>query len=66
MGPQAGADGGYVIAKGTVEDIIKDPVSMIGPFLAGKGVNAEKKDGDIFEHGQDTSVHLRNTYGKAA
>lgn len=36
MGPEAGAGGGYVIAEGTVEEIEKNPVSMIGPFLAGK------------------------------
>ena len=34
MGPGAGADGGKVIAQGTVEDIEKDPASRIGPFLA--------------------------------
>ena len=36
MGPEAGAGGGHVIAEGTVEEIEKNPVSMIGPFLAGK------------------------------
>ena len=36
MGPGAGANGGRVIAQGTVDDIEKDSVSQIGPFLAGK------------------------------
>ena len=37
MGPEAGAGGGYVIAEGTVQEIEANPVSMIGPFLAGDG-----------------------------
>ena len=35
MGPEAGAGGGYVIAEGTVQEIEANPISMIGPFLAG-------------------------------
>ena len=35
MGPGAGADGGRVIAQGTVEALGKDPASRIGPFLSG-------------------------------
>ena len=34
MGPGAGADGGRVIAQGTVSDIAGDPSSKIGPFLS--------------------------------
>ena len=34
MGPEAGADGGRVLAEGTVAEIEKNPVSQIGPFLA--------------------------------
>lgn len=36
MGPAAGADGGRVIAQGTVSEIERNPASEIGPFLAGK------------------------------
>ena len=36
MGPGAGADGGRVIAQGTVGEIERSPASRIGPFLAGK------------------------------
>lgn len=40
MGPQAGADGGRVIAQGTISDIEHNSSSMIGPFLSGKaGLN---------------------------
>lgn len=34
MGPQAGANGGYVIAQGKIPQIISNEASMIGPFLA--------------------------------
>ena len=34
LGPEAGAGGGRVIAQGTVDEIIRDPGSMIGPFLS--------------------------------
>lgn len=36
MGPGAGADGGTVIAQGTVEDIEKNSASRIGGFLSGQ------------------------------
>ncbi len=36
MGPGAGADGGRVIAQGSVAAIEADGRSLIGPFLAGK------------------------------
>ena len=35
MGPGAGADGGNVIAQGTVGDLQRNPASRIGPFLGG-------------------------------
>ena len=34
MGKGAGADGGTVISEGTIEDILKNPQSVIGPFLS--------------------------------
>lgn len=36
MGPGAGADGGTVVAKGTVDSIEHNASSLIGPFLAGE------------------------------
>ena len=36
MGPQAGAQGGQVIAQGTIATVAGDPASQIGPFLSGK------------------------------
>lgn len=38
MGPQAGANGGQVIAEGTVSELVRNKNSQIGPFLAGKAV----------------------------
>ena len=35
LGPKAGAEGGNIIAEGTVEDLEKNPKSIIGPFLEG-------------------------------
>lgn len=35
MGRGAGADGGTVIAEGTIQDIEKNPDSVIGPYLSG-------------------------------
>ncbi len=34
LGPGAGADGGRVLAQGTVPQLIADPASRIGPYLA--------------------------------
>lgn len=36
MGPGAGVNGGYVIARGTPEEIEKNPYSITGNFLSGK------------------------------
>ena len=57
MGPKAGEDGGYVTAQGTVEDIIQNKASLIGPFIAGRTLsdgNGQKR-GDVFSDGM---IHL--------
>ena len=58
MGPEAGAGGGHVIAEGTVQDIEKNPASMIGPFLA-ETADAHMRSrcdaGEIFSQGR---IHL--------
>ena len=36
MGPQAGTNGGYVIAQGSLADIAQNPASQIAPFLSEK------------------------------
>ena len=36
MGPEAGTNGGHVIAQGTIADVEANPASQIGPFISGK------------------------------
>ena len=36
MGPESGADGGSVIAQGSIEEVEKTDASRIGPFLSGE------------------------------
>ena len=64
IGPEAGANGGEIIAKGTIEDIIINSNSIIGPYLSDKEkVNIRKKVNkeDIFKLGKITlstdSIH---------
>ena len=62
MGRGAGADGGTVIAEGTIQGIAEDKASVIGPYLSGAaaaGSNPERKpdfsDGVI--HMETDSIH---------
>lgn len=43
MGPGAGAEGGRVIAKGTLPEIESNPDSIIGPYLKGENVNVRQR-----------------------
>ncbi len=51
LGPQAGAEGGRVVAEGTVEEIEKDPRSLIGKYLGREPVHVTKKE-DLFAKGE--------------
>ena len=54
MGPEAGADGGTVIAEGTVRDLEKNGLSRIGPFFNEKNhSNVRRKclKEDLFREG---------------
>lgn len=58
MGPEAGAKGGNVIAKGTIASIIDNHSSQIGPFLSGKAETKRRKlarKDEIFKNGV---IHL--------
>lgn len=62
MGRGAGADGGTVIAEGTIHDIEKNPDSVIGPYLSGAEAagnqakyNADFSDGII--HMETGPIH---------
>lgn len=35
MGPGAGSSGGTVLSDGTVDEVVRNPSSLIGPFLSG-------------------------------
>lgn len=43
LGPQAGSKGGEIIAQGTVEEIEKNPQSLIGPFLSARDIKIVRK-----------------------
>ena len=58
MGPKAGANGGYVIAEGTVEGIENNENSIIGGFLSGKKQVITRKQANpenMFEFGK---IHM--------
>ena len=46
MGPGAGADGGRVVAQGTVNELAQNPDSLIGPFLKKKALAFSGSDGE--------------------
>ena len=55
MGPQAGAEGGRVVAQGTVADLAADARSAIGPFLSGAARVRARQCADaatVFENGR--------------
>ena len=58
MGPGAGSSGGRVIAEGSLDDIIDNPASLIGPFLSGASevsVRERTSKKDMFAKGK---IHL--------
>ena len=58
MGPEAGAGGGYVIAEGSIPQIVENKSSMIAPFLAKTAdmrVRARVDKDEIFAFGR---LHL--------
>ena len=57
LGPDAGAKGGEVIAEGTIQDIIRNSASRIGPFLTPENEHgwSEPDKDRLFEFG---NIHL--------
>ena len=58
IGPEAGFKGGQIICKGTIEDIIKDNNSIIGPYLSNKEeikIREKINKEDIFKFGK---IHI--------
>ena len=58
MGPQAGAEGGYVIAQGTTDFVMRDPVSQIGPFLSGEAESRIRHVVDPAAMFEEGSIYL--------
>ena len=62
MGRGAGADGGTVIAEGTIHDIAENKTSVIGPYLTGAAVSRSKPErkpdfSDGVIHMETGSIH---------
>ena len=58
MGPEAGANGGHIIAQGTIPSIEENPASQIGVFLSGKAETKLRScvaREDLFANG---TIHL--------
>ena len=51
LGPDAGAKGGQIIAKGSVPELISDPASRIGPFLKEESAPKARRE-DLFSEGR--------------
>ena len=54
MGPGAGADGGRIVAQGTLTEVEANPASLIGGFLSGAEtvrVRERIPSADVFAHG---------------
>ena len=58
MGPQAGAEGGYVITQGTTDSVMRDPVSQIGPFLSGEAESRIRHVVDPAAMFEEGSIYL--------
>lgn len=58
IGPGSGVEGGTVLTTGTVDDLTRNPTSLIGGFLAGREpviVRDRATTDTVFEHGR---IHL--------
>ena len=52
MGPEAGLNGGRVIARGSIGEVENNPVSVIGPYLNDSKRPARKHDVGLFAKGE--------------
>lgn len=58
MGPKAGAEGGRVLAEGSIAEIARNPQSLIGPFLSGGSkapLRPRTPEAELFREGR---IHL--------
>ncbi len=66
LGPEAGKDGGYIVAQGKLEDIINNEKSITGNYLSGKKsipvpkIRRTAKNGRFLEISGATGNNLKN------
>jgi len=59
FGPGAGINGGQIVAKGTIDEIIKDSNSLTGQYLSGKKqITIKKSETPMFGTKQDSYIEL--------
>ena len=63
LGPGAGAGGGAILARGTVEELTQNPASLIGPYLTGGAgcLRARAKKEELFALG-DVAIATRQIH----
>lgn len=61
MGPGAGANGGRIIAEGTIRQIERDPDSRIGRFLSGEGERRVRLQIPVEKIFEDGSIAMSTT-----
>lgn len=62
MGPGSGAAGGQVICQGTPQAIVKNPHSLIGPFITGKANIWHSKVSGSLEKSGITTLKVSNYF----
>ena len=58
MGPEAGANGGCVIAQGAISEVVDSEHSIIGPFLSGKSRIRVREFPDVSKMFDIGKIHL--------
>lgn len=61
IGPGSGAEGGTIVATGTVEEVSADPASLIGGFLAGREPVIVRERASEAQVRDSDSIHLVTT-----
>ena len=58
LGPEAGANGGHILAEGTVPAIAENSASQIGPFLSGRADTKRRRRAGGDDLFADGTIHL--------
>ncbi|MTV82280.1 excinuclease ABC subunit UvrA [Secundilactobacillus folii] len=62
IGPGSGDEGGQVIAQGQPNELVHNPHSLIGPFLAGKAAILQKKHPAKKANGKSTHITVSDYF----